>query len=89
LAIYESTYTQSHYDDPQLEPAYDDLVVKAQQAPTLAAQQQYIDQATQVLHDYPPVIFLFPQPLTYAYTSVLSWVPRPEHWLRAYDVSVK
>jgi peptide/nickel transport system substrate-binding protein len=85
LLIYSSTYGQSHYSDP----AYDALVQDVFSATTPKQEQNYVDQATQQFYNAANVIFLWPQPLTYAIATNLAWTPRPEHWLLPQDISPK
>jgi peptide/nickel transport system substrate-binding protein len=85
LLIYSSSYGQSHYSDP----SYDALVQDVFAAATPAQEQKYVDEATQQFYNAANVIFLWPQPLTYAIAGNLAWTPRPEHWLLPQDISPK
>jgi peptide/nickel transport system substrate-binding protein len=82
LLIYTSKYSQSHYSDP----TYDALVQKVFAATTPQQEQTYVDQATQQFYNAANVIFLWPQPLTYAVAKNLQWTPRKEHWLLPQDI---
>ncbi|MFC5950493.1 ABC transporter substrate-binding protein [Pseudonocardia lutea] len=85
LRIYTSTYSQSHFSDP----AYDALVDQLTTATSREQQTDLLDRATQEFHDNPHVVFLWPQPLTWAVNKNLDWVPRPEHWLLPQDFRPK
>jgi peptide/nickel transport system substrate-binding protein len=82
LSYFVSGFVQNHADDP----AYDALVKDIDSATTekdqIAATQKALEQA----HKFVPVIWLYPQPQTYAYASDLQWTPRPDDWLRPQDV---
>jgi peptide/nickel transport system substrate-binding protein len=82
LLIYTDKYSQSHYSDP----GYDALVQKVFSATTPQLEQQYVNEATQQFYNAANVIFLWPQPLTYAVARNLSWIPRKEHWLLPQDI---
>jgi peptide/nickel transport system substrate-binding protein len=85
LRIYTSTYAQSHFDDP----TYDGLVDRLSTTSTREEQAQLVNAATQQFHDDPHVVFLWPQPLTWAVDKSLDWTPRPEHWLLPQDFRPK
>lgn len=68
---------------------FDNLITKALASPDQAQRDGYTLQAVQVMHDDAGFIFLFPQPLTYAYNSHLAYTPRPDDWLRASDIGKK
>jgi peptide/nickel transport system substrate-binding protein len=46
-------------------------------------------QATKVMCEEAPVVFLFAQPATYAYSKRVQWMPRGDDWVRAFDFKHK
>lgn len=42
--------------------------------------------ATEVMCDQAPAIFLYTQPATYAYAKDITWTPRGDDWVRAFDM---
>lgn len=44
-------------------------------------------QATQIMCDEAPVIFLYTQPATYGIAKTVHWQPRGDDWLRAFDMT--
>jgi peptide/nickel transport system substrate-binding protein len=85
LQIFTDQDSQIHGADP----AFDALVTKVFEATTKTRQQEYVNQATQVYYNNADSVFLWPQPLTYAVSSDISWTPQPEHWLIPQDFSPK
>ena len=81
LRIYTSSYAQSHYSDP----VYDELVEQLSNATTREEQTRLGYAATEAFHENPHVVFLWAQPLTWAVSKDVEWVPRPEHWLLPQD----
>lgn len=43
-------------------------------------------QATAIMRDAAPVIFLFPQPATYAVANTVQWKARPDDWVQVWDM---
>lgn len=64
---------------------YDDLIEQAQGAATAEEQDEFYRRANNYLHDNASLVYLFNEPLTYAYSTDLEWTPRPEQWLRPQD----
>ena len=54
-----------------------------------ATRKKAYQQATQVMCDEAPVIFLYAQPATYGIAKTVNWQPRGDDWLRAFDMSPK
>jgi len=79
--LLESTNTSSLNGDAE----YDKLVEKAREGLTYDEQDALFRKANDYLYDQAQVIYLFNEPLTYAYSKSLSWVPRGEQWLRPFD----
>jgi peptide/nickel transport system substrate-binding protein len=80
-------FTSDHYTNAAPDPKYDELVNKYLTAPNATLAKQYFDETTQEMYDFAPMVFLYAQPLTYAYSKSVQWTPRPEGWLRAYDMT--
>lgn len=64
-------------------------LTKAQQTADPAAHAKAISDAAATMREQAPFVFLFPQPLTYAYSSSVSWKPRPDDWVRADEMSAR
>jgi len=51
-----------------------------------AVRQAAYKKATEVMCDQAPAIFLYAQPATYAYANDITWTPRGDDWVRAFDM---
>jgi len=43
-------------------------------------------QATQIMCDEAPVLFLYTQPMTFGISKRIAWTPRGDDWVRAFDM---
>jgi peptide/nickel transport system substrate-binding protein len=59
----------------------------AQRTADPAAHAKAISEAAATMREQAPFTFLFPQPLTYAYSSSVGWQPRPDDWVRADEMT--
>jgi peptide/nickel transport system substrate-binding protein len=69
-----------------------DYVKLLDQARSMTDQNKRKDlykQATQIMRDDAAVIFLFPQPFTFAAANSVQWQLRPDDWVRVYDMKRK
>jgi peptide/nickel transport system substrate-binding protein len=67
---------------------FDAAMTSALGASTLDEREKYTEQAVEIMRDEAGFIFLFPQPLTYAYNKEkISYTPRPDDWLRATEIT--
>lgn len=46
-----------------------------------------VSQALTIMRNDAAFVFLFPQPLTYAYSKSVVWKPRPDDWVKASDMT--
>jgi peptide/nickel transport system substrate-binding protein len=83
LAYFASTSSTNDSKDPAFDPLYNTY----RGATTPAAATQAANAVLQEMYTFAPVAFLYSQPLTYAVSKTVSWVPRPDDWLRAFDMS--
>lgn len=65
---------------------YDALLEEIKQATSLDEQAELITQASQILAEDAQLVYLWPQPFTYAVSSDVEWTPRPDAKPRATDM---
>ncbi len=82
LGYFKTGFVQNHANDP----VYDELVDAIDAAPTVEEQIDATRKAVERSHEWAQMLWLFPQPQTYAHAADLTWVPRPDDWLRPQDV---
>src|SRR5690606_29185 len=82
LSYFVTGFVQNHANDPK----YDELVKQIDVATTSADQIAATKKAVEESYAFAQMIWLFPQPQTFAYAADLTWVPRPDDWLRPQDV---
>ena len=82
LSYFKTGFVQNHASDP----VYDQLVDAIDSATTEEAQIEATHAAVERSNEWAQMLWLFPQPQTFAYASDLNWVPRPDDWLRAQDL---
>jgi len=82
LTLFESGNQYAYWDDAQ----FSKLLEQARS--TLDAKQRLAlyQQATAVMREAAPVIFLFPQPATYGVVNTISWKARPDDWVRVWEM---
>jgi peptide/nickel transport system substrate-binding protein len=85
LGYFVSNFVQEHADDP----TYDAIYAKLRAATTEKDQLALAKQALERQQEFVPLLWLFPQPQTFAYSSDLKWVPRIDDWLRPQDLHLK
>ncbi len=85
LSYFVTGFVQNHSDDPK----YDELVKEIDLATTSADQIAATKKAVQQSNAFAQMVWLFPQPQTFAYAADLTWIPRPDDWLRPQDVHLK
>jgi peptide/nickel transport system substrate-binding protein len=66
---------------------YDALVERIKVATDLDAQADLIRKANKVLADDAQLVYLWPQPYTYAVSSDIDWTPRPDDRPKAADMA--
>lgn len=82
LTLFESGNQYAYWDNPQ----FTDLLAKGRSTLNRDERLNFYKQATTVMRDGAPNIFLFPQPATYAVANTISWTARPDDWVRAWDM---
>lgn len=65
---------------------YDAAVEKVKQATSFEEQAQLIREANRILADDAQLVYLWPQPFTYAVSKSVQWTPRPDDRPRASDM---
>ncbi|MDR7482454.1 MAG: ABC transporter substrate-binding protein [Armatimonadota bacterium] len=85
LSLFEAGNQYAYWNDTQ----FRDLLVAARSTHNRARRLALYKQATERMCQQAPVIFLFPQPATYAVRRTLDWKARPDDWVRAMDVRLR
>lgn len=78
--------TQGPYSWGPVPKAFDDAVAAAKSASTAEEQVAAIRKASQVMLDEMQVVYLWPQPQTFAIKKDISWKVRSDDWVKAYDI---
>lgn len=66
---------------------FDSILAQALVAVDEAERARLTAEAAAIMRDDAGFVFLFPQPLTYAYDADLNWEPRSDDWIRASDIT--
>jgi peptide/nickel transport system substrate-binding protein len=82
LTLFESGNQYAYWDNAEFTEAL------AQGRSTLDPEERlgYYEQATAIMREEAPSIFLFPQPATYAVVNSIQWTARSDDWVRAWDM---
>jgi peptide/nickel transport system substrate-binding protein len=67
--------------------AFGDLLQKGRSTTDPAARQAFYKQATTLMCEEAPVIFLYVQPTTYGSAKRVTWAARGDDWVRAFDIT--
>lgn len=51
-----------------------------------AVREAAYKKATEIMCEQAPAVFLYTQPATYAYSNDVTWTPRGDDWVRAFDM---
>lgn len=82
VQLFGTGFRGNMYNNPE----YDAIRDAAFAAQSEEEQEALYRQLNHIIQDQAPLIVLFDEPQTYAYNKGLDWTPRPEGWLRAYDI---
>ncbi len=85
LTLFESGNAYAYWDDA----TFSSLIEKARALTDPGQRLQLYKQATQRMYDQVPVVFLFPQPSTYAVRATVDWKARSDDWARPTDMTPK
>jgi peptide/nickel transport system substrate-binding protein len=82
LTLFESGNQYAYWDNADFSKLLD-------QARSTLDSNKRLDlykQATAIMREDAPLIFLFPQPATYATSKKVQWSARPDDWVRVWDM---
>ena len=82
LTLFEPGNKYAYWDDK----AFGDLLAEARATTNEGKRVELYAQATKLMCEQAPVIFLFNQPTTYAHSKDVAWTPRGDDWIRAFDM---
>jgi peptide/nickel transport system substrate-binding protein len=85
LSLFEAGNQYAYWNDQQ----FSDFLKQARSTTNQQQRLELYKQATARMRDQAPVLFLFPQPATYATGKSVEWKARPDDWVRAWDVQPK
>jgi len=85
LSLWEMGNQYAYWDNPDFAA----LLKKARSTTNQAQRLDLYKQATALMRDQAPVIFLFQQPATFAERNTVEWKGRPDDWVRAWDMQPK
>jgi peptide/nickel transport system substrate-binding protein len=85
LSLFEPGNGYAYYENAE----FGKLVAQARSTTDHGKRLALYRQATQVMCNDPPQIFLFAQPYTFAHSNRISWQRRGDDWIRAYDMAAK
>jgi peptide/nickel transport system substrate-binding protein len=83
LGLFKGGTIYAYWDNPDFVAALDKGGSTTDAAARLAAYKQ----ATEIMCDEAPVIFLYAQPATYGLSDRVTWTPRGDDWVRAFDMA--
>jgi peptide/nickel transport system substrate-binding protein len=85
LGLFEPGNGYAYYENAD----FGKLVAQARSTTDRGKRLELYKQATQVMCNDPPHIFLFAQPYTFAHSNRITWQRRGDDWVRAYDMQPK
>jgi len=85
LTLFEKGNQYAYWNND----AFSSLLDQARATTVPAKRLALYKQATAVMRDEAPVLFLFPQPATYATANTVDWHARPDDWVRVWDMKPK
>ncbi len=83
LGLFKGGTIYAYWDDPDFVAALDEGGSTTDAEARLAAYKK----ATEIMCDEAPVIFLYAQPATYGLSDRVTWTPRGDDWVRAFDMA--
>jgi peptide/nickel transport system substrate-binding protein len=66
---------------------FGDAIKQAGATADPSAHAAALESAVQIMRDQAPVVFLYATPQTYAHSKAVNWNPRPDDWIRAFDMT--
>jgi peptide/nickel transport system substrate-binding protein len=85
LALFEGGNIYAYWDDP----VFNKALVEGRSTLDEKARMAAYKKATEEMCEQAPVLFLYIQPATYGTSKRLTWKPRGDDWVRAYDMTIK
>jgi len=85
LTLFEKGNQYAYWNNDAFSSLLDQARVTSDRAKRLALYKQ----ATAVMREDAPALFLFPQPATYATANTVEWRARPDDWVRVWDMKPK
>lgn len=82
LTFFRGAGASNQAKDPGFDKLYDAYL----NAKDDAEGKALVKQITVRMNEFAPMLFLYAQPTTYAVAKNVDWVPRPDDWLRAFDM---
>jgi peptide/nickel transport system substrate-binding protein len=83
LSLLQSDSPYAYYRDP----VFDRLLAEGRATLSPQAREQTYRKATARMCETAPVLFLYAQPYTFATSRRLTWRPRGDDWIRAFDMT--
>jgi len=85
LTLFEKGNQYAYWNND----AFSAMLDQARATTVPAKRAALYKQATAVMREEAPVLFLFPQPATYATANTVEWRARPDDWVRVWDMKPK
>ncbi len=82
LTLFAPGNNYAYWDNADFGAALEEGRSSTDEAVRLTAYRK----ATDIMCDQAPAIFLYTQPATYAYSNDVTWTPRGDDWVRAFDM---
>ncbi|RDE09267.1 ABC transporter substrate-binding protein [Pelagibacterium lacus] len=82
LTLFAPGNNYAYWDDADFGAALDE----GRSSTDPAVREAAYKTATEVMCEQAPAIFLYTQPATYAYSNDVTWTPRGDDWVRAFDM---
>ncbi len=82
LTLFEPGNAYAYYQND----SFASLIQEARSTTDREERLELYHQATEVMCDDPPVIFMFNQPLTVGISNRVDWTPRSDGWMRAFEM---
>ncbi|MGH2561626.1 MAG: ABC transporter substrate-binding protein [Thermomicrobiales bacterium] len=83
LTLFASDSQYAYWDNPD----FSQLLAEARLTLDQAQRQELYKQATAIMREDAPSIFLFPQPATYAVANSVQWQARPDDWVHVWEMT--
>lgn len=83
LTLFKPGNQYSYWNDS----GFDEQLVIGATTTDVATREAAYKTATEIMCDEAPVIFLYAQPATYGVSTKVTYTPRGDDWMRAYDMT--